>query len=87
MHGGGCFDCHGADGRGGRITTMMGSFTAHDIRFSSLTKEKPPFTIELIKRAITEGKDPEGAKLNPNMPRWNMSVSDQNDVINYLKTL
>lgn len=87
MHGGGCVKCHGADGRGGRIVTMMGSFTAHDIRYSSLIKEKPPFNIKTIKRAITEGKDQEGKRLNSNMPIWNMSEEDLDNAVDYLKSL
>ncbi|RJQ32165.1 MAG: hypothetical protein C4562_03805 [Actinobacteria bacterium] len=87
MHGGGCVDCHGVDGRGGRVTTMMGSFTAHDIRYSSLVKEKPPFTIDTIKRVITKGIDNKGQEVDSNMPHWNMSNRDLNDVINYLKSL
>lgn len=38
MRGGmGCADCHGPEGRGGRVRMMMSSFTAPDIRYTTLT--------------------------------------------------
>jgi len=87
MHGGGCVDCHGVNGKGGRIITMMGNFTAHDIRYKTLVNEDPPFNIKSIKRAITKGIDQKDKRLDPNMPKWNMSDEDLNDVIKFLKTL
>lgn len=47
----------------------------------------PPYTDELIKRAITEGLDPGGKPLDKTMPRWKMSDRDLDDVIAYLKQL
>lgn len=32
-----CVDCHGPDGRGGRVQMMMATFTAPDIRWETLT--------------------------------------------------
>lgn len=94
MHGGGCATCHGPDGRGGQVV-MMGSFTAPDIRYKVLTgavkaeeeEEHEPFTDEDIKRAITRGIEPNGEELSQNMPRWQMSDRDLEDVIDYLKEL
>lgn len=90
-----CATCHGPDGRGGRVTMMMGTFEAPDIRYSTLTEgehdaaheEHPPYTDELIKRAITQGIDPAGEPLDWAMPRWSMSERDLNDLLAYLKTL
>jgi len=85
-----CAACHGADGKGGRGRMMMWTFNASDIRYSSLTSgigDEKPYTDELIKRAITEGLDSEGKKLENPMPVWQMSVEDQNDLLDYLKTL
>lgn len=84
MHGGGCANCHGPDGRGGTVT-MMGSFTAPNVTYNELKKEG--FTDALIKRAATRGFDEKGGRLSTNMPRWRMSNEDLNDVIEYLKTL
>lgn len=90
-----CADCHGADGRGGTVWLMMGSFQAPDIRYTTLTaaahgeehEEHPPYTAELIKRAITQGLDPAEAPLAFPMPRWRMSASDLADLLDYLKSL
>lgn len=91
-----CADCHGPNGRGGTVQMMMGSFEAPDIRYKTLTTEEmeheegeehPPYTEELIKRAITQGLDPAGEPLNFPMPRWQMSESDLADLLDYLKSL
>lgn len=88
MHDGGCAVCHGPNGKGGRVP--MGRFTAPDIRYSRLTKphdDEPALDDEGIKRAITEGEDSDGKELSGNMPRWDMSDEDLNDLIEYLKQL
>lgn len=90
-----CADCHGPDGRGGTGQMMMGSFEAPDIRYKTLTtaeheaghEEHPPYNDELIKRAITQGLNPAGESLNFPMPRWQMSESDVEDLLDYLKSL
>lgn len=96
MHGGGCVNCHGVSGRGG-VPVMMGTGIPADIRYAALTEEEahakskeeahPPYSDELIKRAITQGVDPAGKSLDWTMPRWQMSEQDLNDLIAYLKTL
>ena len=93
MHGGGCASCHGLDGRGGQVI-MMGRFTAPNITYKVLTGRAPgaeedhkPYTDALIKRAITRGIDSSGDRLSQNMPRWQISNRDLNDIINYLKSL
>jgi mono/diheme cytochrome c family protein len=99
MMGGGriaCANCHGPDGRGGRVRVMMNSFVAPDIRYKTLTAEKmehegeeahPPYTDETIKRAITRGVDPAGNPLEWPMPRWTMTDEDLNDLLEFLKSL
>lgn len=93
-----CVNCHGPEGRGGTITMMMDTFTAPDIRYSTLTESEehqeadeheahPVYTDETIKRAITEGLDPAGEPLDWPMPRWQMSDADLDDIVAYLKTL
>lgn len=90
-----CVDCHGPDGRGGTVWMMMGSFEAPDIRYKTLTteahgeegEEHPSYTDELIRRAITQGLDPAGEPLEFPMPRWRMSESDLEDLLDYLKSL
>lgn len=92
-HGGGCAACHGPDGRGGAPVMMVAEIPG-DIRYSHLTEEEheegeehPPYTDELIKRAITLGLNPAGEPLDLAMPRWRMSEGDLDDLILFLKTL
>ncbi|MBI4840693.1 MAG: cytochrome c [candidate division NC10 bacterium] len=96
MRGGGCVACHGVQGRGG-VPVMMGGALPSDIRYEALTKEEhregekarehPPYTDDLIKRAITRGVDPAGNSLDWTMPRWRMGDADFADLLAYLKTL
>jgi cytochrome c oxidase subunit 2 len=92
MHGGllSCAECHGTDGKGGTGRMMMWSFEAPDIRYSSLAAgldEEKPYTDDLIKRAITKGIDSSGKRLESPMPVWQMSETDLNDLLDFLKTL
>jgi len=93
-----CASCHGPDGRGGRVRMMMRVFEAPDIRYQTLTAEEHgeegkeemehgPYTDEDIKRAITEGVEPDGEPLDWPMPRWSMSDEDLDDLLEFLKTL
>ncbi len=93
MMGGGCGACHGPDGRGG-VPVMMGTAIPADIRYEALTKgeyehgkKETAYTDSLIKRAITEGLDPDAEPLDWTMPRWQMSDADFTDLLVYLKTL
>jgi hypothetical protein len=94
-----CASCHGPDGRGGEVEMMMRVIEVPDIRYETLTSEEhgahgeegeedhPPYTEETIKRAISEGVDPDGEPLDWPMPRWSMSDEDLDDVVNFLRTL
>ncbi len=93
MGGAGCVTCHGIQGQGG-VPVMMGTTIPADIRYEALIKgeyehgsKEAPYTDALIKRAITEGLDPDGKPLDWTMPRWQMGDADLNDVLAYLKTL
>ncbi|MGA9350089.1 MAG: cytochrome c [Anaerolineae bacterium] len=97
MMGGGmmtCASCHGPDGRGRRVRMMMHVFETPDIRYKTLTTaehgeemEHEPYTDETIKRAITQGIEPNGEPLDWPMPRWAMSDEDLDDLLEFLKTL
>jgi cytochrome c oxidase subunit 2 len=73
----------------------VGSFEAPDIRYKTLAtaeheaghEEHPPYNDQLIRRAITQGLNPAGEPLNFPMPRWQMSESDIEDLLDYLKSL
>ncbi len=90
-HGGGCVSCHGPQGRGG-VPVMMVNKVPANISYAHLTGpqkdgDHPPYTDELIKRAVTQGVEPNGEQLDPYMPRWRMSDQDFADLLAYLKTL
>ena len=97
MHRIACADCHGPEGKGGRVSMMMQSFDVPDITWSHLTEEEheegegheehPPYTEETVKIAITRGLEPSGEHLDDTMPRWRISDQDLDDLISYLKTL
>ena len=101
MHPIACANCHGPDGRGGRVAMMMSYFDVPDITWDNLSREEhheeksgqeeheehPPYTEETLKRAITRGIDPAGEALDELMPRWRMSETDLDDLVEFLKTL
>jgi len=94
MGGVACVDCHGEDGRGGRIGMMFGAVDIPDIRYSTLTTTRsedgttiPAWTESDIARAIRDGVEPDGQRLKAPMPRWNMTDTELTDVISYLKEL
>lgn len=86
MGGGGCASCHAADGRGGTIRIMAGTaIKAPDVTYDALIKEG--FTDATLRRAITDGLDESGEKLDAAMPRWQMGTADLDATIAYLKVL
>lgn len=89
-----CVNCHGEDGRGGRIGMMLGSVDIPDIRYATLTTARsedgttvPAWTDSDIARAIRDGIEPNDQRLKAPMPRWSMTDTDITDVIAYLKEL
>jgi cytochrome c oxidase subunit 2 len=89
-----CVDCHGEDGRGGRVGMMSGALDIPDIRYSVLTAPRsedgttvPAWSDADIARAIRDGIEPNGQSLNAPMPRWHMTDAEVADVISYLKEL
>jgi len=95
--GGSCVNCHGKDGHGG-FPVMMGTKVPSDIRYQALTsgehghdgeegEEGHRYTDEDILKAITEGVEPDGNRLDPTMPRWKMAEKDLVDLLEFLKSL
>ena len=85
-----CVTCHGPKGHGGTVTLIMQRFDVPNVTWSELTAQgmdHPPYTEETLKRAITQGIDLAGSPLEYPMPRWQMSDSDLNDLIGFIKTL
>ncbi len=90
MHRIACVDCHGPEGKGGKVYLMMQSFDVPNITWPALTmqhEDHPPYTEETLKQAITHGVDPASNQLEQFMPRWQMSAQDLNDLVNYIETL
>jgi len=80
-----CAACHRADGSGGM--KLPGGATSADLRYKSLvTKQKHPYTLALLERAISSGIDNDGKPLDPAMPRWVLSKRDLRDVATYVLT-
>ena len=91
MMGGGCARCHGIDGGGGYVR-MMGGFEAPDIRYSALTSphedhDGEGWSDRDIRRAIVEGVEPDGEELDPVMPRWDLTGTEFQELLDYLKEL
>ena len=84
-----CADCHGTQGHGGTVYMMMTQYEVPNITWPELTGPDftPPFTVDILKRAITQGLDEEGKPLDPFMPRWSMSTQDLSDLVSYIQTL
>jgi cytochrome c oxidase subunit II len=86
MGGGGCASCHGANGRGGTLKMMSGTaIQAPDVTYDALIKNG--FTDVTVRRAIRDGLDESGKPLDAAMPRWQMSATDLDATIAYLKEL
>lgn len=80
-----CAACHHTDGSGG--VHLPGGVVSADLRYRALvTAQKPPYTIALLERAISNGVDNTGQHLSPVMPRWQMSKRDLHDVAQYVLT-
>ncbi len=96
-----CASCHGADGRGGLHWMHMQAMDAPDIRWSILASEahgdhdgeddhdepETAYDEALFAQAIAEGIGPSGNRLSREMPRWMISDSDLQDLIEFLKSL
>ena len=81
-----CAACHQANGAGG--LHIADHAISADLRHKALvTDQKPPYTINLLERAISSGIDNTGQPLNTVMPRWKMSSRDLHDVAEYVLTL
>lgn len=88
---GSCAGCHGSDGRGGR----EGGLRPPDITWRHLTtpheqgrdRRRPGYNAATFARALTEGLDPAGRRLNPAMPRFVMSQRDMANLTAYIKQL
>ncbi len=63
---------------------MMQIMDAKDIRWSVLGNE---YNFKEFRLAVVNGQDPDGIQMKPDIPRWNISDEDLDDLITFLKTL
>jgi len=90
-----CASCHGPDGRGGRHVMHMQVMDAPDIRIASLAAEEAAegesehegYTLDDFRRAVVEGKHPDGDPLDADMPRWQLNDDDLADLFAFLQSL
>jgi cytochrome c553 len=85
-----CGSCHGPDGRGVPDAAIRPANIRWNILTQPLateTRNRPPYTRSLVKRAITMGLDSGGHKLESTMPRYRMSLDDIDDLLAYLRQL
>ena len=88
-----CVNCHGPDGRGRPESGVVPS----DITWATLTRpyivrtatgrEPLPYDEALLARAIGEGIDSAGNRLEETMPRFNMSARDMADLVAYMRLI
>jgi ABC-type branched-subunit amino acid transport system substrate-binding protein len=88
-----CMNCHGRNGLGRPGSGIYPS----NITFKELSKpyrvrlmdgrQRPAYNDETLARAITEGIDPAGNRLNPAMPTYTMAKEDLETLVTYLKRL
>lgn len=94
---GGCVSCHGADGTSRTVTSASGgSIATGDIRYDTLagigvtaesTSTVGGWTDVDIAVAIIKGVEPDGSKLDPTMPLWQLDETDMAALLEHLKEL
>jgi cytochrome c oxidase subunit 2 len=94
-----CASCHGPEARGGTHMMHMQVMDAPDITYSSLSGEDDEhgdedhgdegqgYNLETFRKAVINGKHPDGESLSREMPRWQMSDEDLSDMLEFLKEL
>lgn len=78
-----CAGCHGRDGRG----RPEGAVRPPEITWRRLTTGRPAYDAASLARALGEGLDPAGERLDPAMPRFVMGWRDLANLGAYLKRL
>ncbi|WDY60099.1 cytochrome c/ABC transporter substrate-binding protein [Pseudomonas sp. PSKL.D1] len=77
-----CAGCHGTDGRG----RPEGNVRPPSLDWQRLAQGKA-YTDANLARAIQHGIDPAGNRLDPAMPRFELTLADQRNLTAYLKRL
>jgi ABC-type branched-subunit amino acid transport system substrate-binding protein len=86
-----CATCHGTHGEGGREsgvdTPPLNWKRLTSPSVSSVARRRDAYTPETLRRAITMGVDPSGARLYFGMPRYNMPDKALTELLAYLERL
>ena len=92
-----CGACHGPDAHGGEHVMHMQTMYAPPIYYGALnsmmveesggTQEPGGYNLEDFRKAVVDGEHPDGDKLDTEMPRWEMSEQDLDDLFAFLKTI
>jgi hypothetical protein len=94
-----CASCHGPDGSGGIHTMHMDVMDAPDIRLKALSAEIDEHAIDQhtdghgeydfgdFYQAVVEGQHPDGDTLDRDMPRWEISDDDLDDLFEFIVSL
>lgn len=92
-----CVSCHGPQGRGGTNYMHMQTIDAPPIYDDALiqmkredsggTPQPAGYTLDDFRQAVVRGQDINGEQLDQNMPRWQMSDRDLQDLYNFVRSL
>lgn len=80
-----CADCHMPNGTGGM--PFPNGVTSANLTVLTAKNQNPPYTFALFKRAVTQGIDNQGKRLQSPMPQWSMSEQDLRALWSYVSTL
>lgn len=88
-----CSSCHGSDGKG----RPEGGVVPSDVTWDALSRplwsdnalerRRPAYDDKSLRRSITDGLDSAGTELGITMPRFSMTVTDLDSLVEYLKLL
>jgi ABC-type branched-subunit amino acid transport system substrate-binding protein len=87
-----CAQCHGAYGEGSqegglRVPSLTPSLLANH-RVSAMTgHRRDPYTNQTLARAITQGLDASSSPLHTSMPRYQMTLSQADALVAYLRKI
>lgn len=90
-----CASCHGGNAQGGRHRMHMLVMDAPDIRWSKLVAEAAgehggnggTYDFAMFRRAVVDGRHPDGKPLSDLMPRWQLSDRDLSALAAFLQSL
>lgn len=83
-----CQSCHQPGGKGGfEGGVAVPSITWRSLAVRRPTKQFTAYNETLLKRALSAGIDSEGKPLHALMPRYNLSDTDFENLLSYLKSL